>query len=332
MKFSTPVTLAELARISGCEPVGDPSFTLTGINEIHRVVPGDITFVDVEKYYAKALGSAATCIIINKVVEAPIGKVLLVAADPFNAYNALTEFFQPRIPVSSAGVPNVHPHARIGRNVVMGDNVFIDAGAEIGHNVVIGNNVTIGDHTIIHANVTILDNCHIGKHCCINSGSVIGGEAFYFKARPYGRDKMLTKGRVIIHDHVDIGANCTIDRGVSDDTIIGECTKLDNLIQIGHDTRIGRRCIIAAQTGIAGVVDIEDDVIIWGQVGINKDLRIGSKAVLMAKTGVMSSLEGGKAYGGMVADDLKSFMRKEAIMRKLVNYWIKIERWLGKID
>ena len=164
----------------------------------------------------------------------------------------------------------------------------------LGINVAIGSDVTIGAHTLIHANVTLYDRTQIGEYCCINSGTVIGGEAFYFKARPYGRDKMLTKGGVKIGNHVDIGANCTVDGGVSANTEIGDWTKLDNLIQIGHDTVIGKRCLIASQVGIAGVVIIEDDVILWGQVGVVKDLTIGKGAELFGKTGVMSSLEGGE--------------------------------------
>ncbi|MEZ4828843.1 MAG: UDP-3-O-(3-hydroxymyristoyl)glucosamine N-acyltransferase [Bacteroidia bacterium] len=317
MKLQQPITLEEAGNILGCPITGPSDHMIEGINEIHRVVPGDLTFVDIEKYYQKALSSAATTVIINKTVDVPAGKGLIISEDPFRDYNRLTEYFQPQKPLDTAGTPQMGEGVKTGKHVVFGENVKIGAFSEIGHNCVIGSNVTLGAHCRIHANVTIYDHSILGDEVCINSGTVIGGEAFYFKARPWGREKMLSKGRTIIGNHVDIGANCTIDRGVSADTVIGEWTKLDNLIQIGHDTVIGKRCIIASQVGIAGVVTVEDDVILWGQVGVTKDLTIGRGAELLGKTGVMSSLEGGKKYLGMVAVEARQMLREIAAMRKL---------------
>ncbi|MEZ4774127.1 MAG: UDP-3-O-(3-hydroxymyristoyl)glucosamine N-acyltransferase [Bacteroidia bacterium] len=317
MKLQEPITLQTAGQILECEFAGPADHLIEGINEIHRVVPGDLTFVDIEKYYHKALTSAATTVIINKLVDPPAGKGLLISDDPFRDYNRLTEYLQPQKPLNTAGTPIMGEGVKIGHNVVFGENVKIGDFTEIGHNCVIGSEVTIGTHGRIHANVTIYDHSQLGDHVCINSGTVIGGEAFYFKARPYGRDKMVSKGRVIIGNHVDIGSNCTIDRGVSAVTEIGDWTKLDNLIQIGHDTIIGKRCIIASQVGIAGVVNIEDDVILWGQVGVTKDLTIGKGAELLGKTGVMSSLEGGKKYLGMVAIEARQMLREIAALRKL---------------
>jgi UDP-3-O-[3-hydroxymyristoyl] glucosamine N-acyltransferase len=157
----------------------------------------------------------------------------------------------------------------------------------------------------------------LGNRVCIQSGTVIGGEAFYYKSRPTGKDKLLSKGRVVIEDRVEIGANCTIDRGVSGDTRIGEGTILDNLIQIGHDTVVGKNCLFASQVGVAGVVTIEDNVILWGQVGVNKDLTIGKGAILLGKAGVMSSLEGGKTYFGFVASEHRQALREFAAARRL---------------
>lgn len=330
MKLTPPVSLGQLARLLDCDYEGNSDHLITGINEIHRVEPGDLTFVDIEKYYKKALGSAATTIIINKKVTPPAGKGLLISDDPFRDYNRLTEHFQPRTPLNVSGTPKLGEGVRIGNNVVFGEGVEIGDFAEIGHNTVIGSHVKIGARTMIHPNVTIYDHCTVGNDVCINSGTVIGGEAFYFKARPYGRDKMLSKGTVIIEDHVDIGANCTIDKGVSAATVIGEWTKLDNLIQIGHDTIIGKRCIIASQVGIAGVVTVEDDVILWGQVGVVKDLTIGKGAELFGKAGVMSSLEGGKKYLGMVAVEARQKLREIAALKKLPDLISDWEKKNGK--
>lgn len=317
MKLTEGIRLKKLAELLDIEFVGPENHKVLGINEIHKVEAGDLTFVDIEKYYDKALNSKATTILINKKVEAPEGKGLLISDDPFRDYNKLTEHFQPRMPLDTKGEPQMGTGVKIGTNVVFGEGVVLEDGVEIGHNVVVGSYVRIGANSLIHANVSIYDNCVIGANVCINSGTVIGGEAFYFKARPHGRDKMLTKGRVVIEDHVDIGANCTIDRGVSGDTVIGEWTKLDNLIQIGHDTVIGKKCLIASQVGIAGVVTVEDEVVLWGQVGVNKDLTIGKGAQLYGKTGVMSDLAGGKTYLGMVAVEARQKLREIAAIRKL---------------
>ncbi|MCB9232700.1 MAG: UDP-3-O-(3-hydroxymyristoyl)glucosamine N-acyltransferase [Bacteroidia bacterium] len=330
MKLPQPVTLAEAAAILNCQFIGPADHLITGINEIHCVEPGDLTFSDVEKYFAKALKSAATTVLLNKRVDPPTGKGILLSDQPFHDYNRLTEHFQPRSPLSRKGEPRCGTGVKIGQGVVFGENVHLEDGVEIGHNAVIGSNVTIGKHSLIHANVTIYDNCEIGAHCTLNAGAVIGGEAFYYKQTQEAKFKMLTKGRVIIHDHVDIGANSTIDRGVSGDTIIGEYTKIDNLVQVGHDTVIGKRCILASQVGIAGVSHIGDDVVLWGQVGVVSDVKIGDKAVLYGKTGVMSSLEGGKKYGGIVADDAKAFLRKEGALKRLIEIMPELEQLLKK--
>ncbi|MEM6264458.1 MAG: UDP-3-O-(3-hydroxymyristoyl)glucosamine N-acyltransferase [Bacteroidota bacterium] len=326
MKLSAPVSLEKAAHLLDCEFAGPAHHLVTGFNEIHRVEPGDLTFVDVEKYYEKALTSAATTILINKQVEVPMGKGLLISDDPFRDFNRFNEHFFPRQPLDQVGKPVLGAGVKVGNNVVFGKGVVIEEGAEIGHNCVIGNHVHIGSNSLIHANVTLYDHITIGHDCCIGSGTVLGGEAFYFKARPYGRDKMLTKGRVIVGNHVDIGCNCTIDRGVTADTMIGDWTKLDNLIQIGHDTIIGKKCVIASQVGIAGVVTIEDEVSLWGHAGITQDLTIGKGAVVMGKTGVQSSLEGGKKYLGMMAVELRHRLRMEAALKKLPDLIRKIER------
>lgn len=329
MKLRQNTTLKAVADILGCEYIGNPAHIISGFNEIHLVEKGDATFTDVAKYYEKALTSAATTIIINQKVEAPEGKALLIHNEPFTAYNILTEHFQPRFAFDTAAEPSLGKNVKIGRNVVFGENVLIGDNVEIGHNTTIGSNVTIGNDCLIYANVFIADETVIGNEVCINAGCVIGGEGFYFKSRANSKEKLLSKGRVVIHDHVDIGANCTIDKGISGDTTIGEWSKLDSLIQVGHDTVIGKRCLIAAQVGIAGVVIIEDDVMIWGQAGINKDLVIGKGAIILGKTGVMSSLPGGKKYLGMIANEHREVLRQEVAIRHLPDFMAKVKKALG---
>jgi UDP-3-O-[3-hydroxymyristoyl] glucosamine N-acyltransferase len=146
---------------------------------------------------------------------------------------------------------------------------------------------------------------------------VIGADAFYFKKRPAGYDKMLSCGRAIIRDRVEIGANCTVDKGVSGDTVIGEGTKFDNHVHIGHDTVIGKNCLFAAQVGVAGVVVVEDDVILWGQVGVQKDLVIGKGAVVLGQSGVPKSLEGGITYFGSPVREAREKMKELAMIKRL---------------
>lgn len=301
MKFRQPHTLKNIAQLIDCTFVGDDDFPVLGMNEIHVVESGDIVFVDHPKYYDKALDSAATIILINKEVTCPLGKALLISDDPFRDFNKLTNHFKP---FQSA-------NSQISSTAVIGDNSVIQPNSFIGHNVV------IGDHCVIHSNVSIYDDAIIGNHVTIHAGSVLGSNAFYYKNRPEGYDRLKSSGRVVLEDHVDIGAGCTIDRGVTGDTTIKEGSKIDNLVQIGHDTIIGKKCLIASQVGIAGCVIIEDEVTIWGQVGITSGITIGKKAVISAKAGVSKSLEGGKSYFGIPADDFRSKYKEIASIRKI---------------
>lgn len=301
MKFPKPHTLKEIANLIGTSYVGDDEFPVLGMNEIHVVEPGDIVFVDHPKYYDKALESAATIVLINKEVDCPEGKALLVSDDPFRDFNKLTNHFKP---FKSS-------------NVAIANNAIIGEGTVIQPNCFIGNNVVIGKNCIIHSNVSIYDDSIIGDNVIIHAGTVLGASAFYYKNRPEGYDQLKSGGRVVIEDNVDIGAACTIDRGVTADTTIKEGAKLDNQVQIGHDTIVGKKCLIASQVGIAGCTIIEDEVTIWGQVGITSGVTIGKKAIISAKAGVSKSLEGGKHYFGIPADDFRSKYKEIASIRKI---------------
>ena len=310
MKFPRVHTLSEIAEFTGLEYVGDKDFPVTGINEIHVVEPGDIVFVDHPKYYDKALNSAATVILINKKVECPEGKALLLSKDPFSDFNKITMRFRPFVPASST-IANT---ARIGGNTVIQPNVFI------------GNNVEIGEGCLIHPNVSIYDNCIIGDCVVIHSGTVIGADAFYFQKRTHGFDKLHSCGRVVIQDGVEIGASCTIDKGVTGDTIIGAGTKLDNQVQVAHDTVIGKKCLIASQVGIAGCVRIEDEVTLWGQVGVISDITIGKGAVVYAQSGVSKDLEPGKTYFGSPAGEAREKYRELALFKILPEILEKLKK------
>ena len=301
MKFPSPVSLDELSKLTGSQMMSRTKSLVSGINEIHKVESGDITFVDHPKYYEKALHSAATFVIINKVTEVPDNKALLISDDPFSAYITIVKKFRKFKAASKA----ISETSSIGEGTVIQPGSFV------------GENVRIGKNCIIHSNVSIYDHSLIGDDVIIHANTVIGADAFYFKRRPEGYDKMLSCGRVVIHDKVEIGASCTIDKGVSGDTIIGAGTKIDNQVHVGHDTVIGKNCLFAAQVGIAGVVTIEDDVILWGQVGVQKDLTIGKGAVVLGQSGIPKSLEGGKTYFGSPVQDAREKMKELALVKQL---------------
>jgi len=302
MKFNNLQTLKQIAQIIQCEYVGDANFSVSGINEIHVVEKGDLVFVDHPKYYDKALNSAATTILINKKVDCPTGKALLISEDPFRDFNKLTHHFKPFIAAT----------ASIATSASIGD------GTRIQPNVFIGNNVSIGSHCMIHPNVTIYDNTIIGNHVTIHANTVLGADAFYYKNRPEGFDKLLSGGNVVLEDHVDLGASCTIDRGVTGSTTIGRGTKIDNQVHIGHDTVIGKKCLIASQTGVAGCVIIEDEVTLWGQVGTNSGITIGKGAVILGQTGVTKSVEGGKSYFGTPVAESREKLKELAEMKRFL--------------
>lgn len=301
MKFPSVFPLKEIAAIIDSEYVGDDNFPVHGMNEIHVVEPGDIVFVDHPKYYDKALQSAATIVLINKEVDCPDGKALLISDDPFRDFNKLTRHFRP---FQSSGT-SIAATAQIGEGTVIQPNSFV------------GNNVKIGSNCLIHSNVSIYDNTVIGDNVIIHAGTILGADAFYYKKRPEGFDQLLSGGRVVIHDNVGIGALCTIDKGVTGDTTIGEGTKIDNQVHVGHDTVIGKKCLIASQTGIAGCVVIEDEVTLWGQVGVASGITIGSKAVLMAQSGISKSLEGGKSYFGSPAEEAREKMKQLTYVKRI---------------
>ncbi len=300
MTFKSPQTLKTIAELIGAKYVGDENFQIFGTNEIHRVKKGEIVFVNHPKYYDKALNSDATIILIDKEVDCPEGKALLVSDDPFRDFNKINDHFT-----------GIQTFETTGNNLSVGEN------CKIHPSVIIGNDVKIGDNCMIFPNVVIGDRTVIGNNCIIQAGTVLGGDAFYYNKNAEGYRKMLSVGNVILEDNVEIGVNCCIDRGVTDSTIIKKGSKLDNLIQIGHDTVLGERTLVASGAMIAGCCIIEDDVQVWGQVGMASGKRVGKGAVLLGKTGVNRDLEGGKTYFGSLAEEFREYLKKEVKLKNL---------------
>ena len=303
MKFPSPVSVSWLADLIQAEIAGNANDMIKGLNEIHRVEEGDVCFVDHPKYYNKSLNSAATFIIINsRDIIIPAGKTILIVDDPFESYLKIVQHFRPFL----------------SSNKPISDSATIGEGSVIMPNVYIGHQVTIGKNCIIQPNVSILDYTQIGDNVMIQSGTVIGSDAFYYntkKNREMWYKKMQSCGGVIIQDNVEIGAGCTIDRGVTSDTFVGAGTKMDNLIHIAHDVVIGKNCLFAAQVAIAGGTTLKDGVVLWGQVGISKTLTIGNNVTILAQSGVGKDIEDGKVYFGSPAED--------AVIKKKELVWIK---------
>lgn len=301
MKLNRPHSVKEIADIIGCDFVGNEDHKVTGINEIHMVETGDLVFVDHPKYYDKALNSAATTILIDKEVECPEGKALIISEAPFDDYNKLTKHFRPPI----------------FQDVNVGEGTEIDPSANIYPNVFIGRECKIGKNVTLYPGAVIGDFSVLEDGVVVGSNSVIGHYAFYYKKKPDGFDRMHTCGGVRLEKNVEIGALCTIDAGVSGVTVVGEGTKIDNQVHIGHDTIVGKHCLMAANVGIAGCVTIEDHVTLWGQVGVVSDVVIGEGAVVYGQSGVGKSLAPGKSYLGSPCSEARIRFREIAAVKKL---------------
>jgi UDP-3-O-[3-hydroxymyristoyl] glucosamine N-acyltransferase len=310
MDFPQPIPVTDLASQLNARLIGDDSLLAHGINEIHKVRPGDITFSDVEKYFQKSIQSAATIILLNAEAPCPEGKAILVCENPFEAYDGLVKKYRPFRPLST----NISQEA------------VIDPSAIIEPNVVIGPDVTIGKNCHIQANTTIYEHTIIGDDVIIEPNCVISSNAFYYKAYKDYRKKWRSGGRVVIENDVHIGAGSTIAKGVSGDTFIGKGTKIDCQVQIGHGAVVGKNCLITAQVGIAGKTVIGDNVVIYGQVGIAHGLTIGDNVIIGAKSGVSKNIKSGGYYFGYPAKDAKAFLKEMAALRRLPEFFKNIDK------
>jgi UDP-3-O-[3-hydroxymyristoyl] glucosamine N-acyltransferase len=309
MKLKSPISAEYLAALFNLELIGDKNRLIQGLNEIHNVQQGDITFVDHPKYYAKTLSSAATVVIINQRIEAPSDKTLLYHTEPFEIYTAIAKEHHP----SYFSIQRIE-------TTEIGEGTWIASTASIGHEVKIGKNCQI------HPGVVLYPYTSIGDNVIIHANTVIGADAFYYKKKSDGYHKMHTAGHTEIEDNVEIGPNCTIVAGVSAPTRIGRGTKLDGLVHIGHDAVIGQDCILAAQVGIAGNVIIGNRVIFYGKAGSTKNVTIGDDAIIMGASQVGKNLEGGKSYLGTPAAELRTVAREWAMIKKLPDLWDKLKQ------
>lgn len=324
---SGPLTLQEIADLTGAQLKGEAALSLADVAPLDRASASDISFFDNPKYVEQfEHSSAGACFVKAKFAErAPKDMALLICDDPYRAYALVAQRFYPFVPPTEG----ISPHANIHDSAVIGQHVTIDSGVVIGRRVEIGDgciisaNAVIGDGVVIGANTrigatTTISHALIGQDCIIHRGVHIGQDGFGFALGRDGHVKVPQLGRVVIENDVEIGAGTCIDRGTGPDTFIGEGTKIDNLVQIGHNVQIGKRVIVVSQVGISGSTRIGDGVVIGGQAGLAGHLKIGPGVRLAARSGVSADIPAGQAYGGTPAVPIKDWHRQVIALNRII--------------
>jgi UDP-3-O-[3-hydroxymyristoyl] glucosamine N-acyltransferase len=327
--------LGELARILGCRLVGNPDIEISGVSEIQNAKGGDLTFLTNPKYRRFLKTTKASAVLLEK--EIPDLKISqLVCSEPYVAFaKALSLFYPEELPEPGISKKaSISPTAKVGEDCYIGDFVFIGENTKVGKGVrifpgvYIGDNCEIGDYTVVFPNVTIYNGVRIGRFVRIHSGTVIGSDGFgyAFSRKEKKIYKVPQTGGVVIEDFVEIGANTTIDRGTIGDTVIGEGTKIDNLVQIGHNVKIGRYCFIVSQVGISGSTKIGDFVTLAGKVGVAGHIEIASNVTVAAKSGVTKSIRKAGTYAGFPVRPYKEWRKVQVLIERLPEIYERVKK------
>ena len=330
-----PATVADVCSWTGATVDDERAayVVLQGVGPLDAAGPGDLTFLDNKKYVDRlAETRASACLVHGRFADrVPEGVVALVTADPYRAFATVVGRFYPAALKlegaygESGGIsPAAHVHAAarlepgvtVEPGAVIGARAEIGTGSVIGANAVIGHDVRIGRNCHVASGTTLI-HCLVGNRVIIHSGTRIGQDGFGFAMGPKGHQKVPQIGRVVIQDDVEIGANCTIDRGANRDTVIGEGTKIDNLVQIAHNVVVGRHCVIVSQVGVSGSTVLGDFVVLAGQAGITGHLTIGSGAQIGAQAGVMTDVGPGVRIAGSPGKPVREYAREIATLKKL---------------
>lgn len=322
------LTLTDLATLTGAQlQSANPNHLIEDVASLSDATSSHLSFLDNPKYAdAFAASHAGAAFVRSKYQDrAPAGMALLLSEDPYRCYAvAAAYFYPPQIqPTEISASAAIAPSAKIGQRVRIESGVVIGERAEIADDVTIGANSVIGDGVVIGQACRIgslcsLSYCIIGRNAIIHPGVHIGQDGFGFAMGRGGHLKVPQLGRVMIGHDVEIGSGTCIDRGSGPDTIIGDGSKIDNLVQIGHNVQLGRGCVIVSQVGISGSTHFGDGVVVGGQAGIAGHLQIGSGAMLAARTGVMQNLDAGKTYGGTPAMPIKDWHRQVVALNWLI--------------
>ena len=333
-------TLKEIAELVGGEIVGDAKIVITGVAGIQDAREGDITFLANPKYFSFLEKTGASAVITSRDIKAQ-AKPIIRIDNPSLAFTKVVTFILPK---SEEHFKRIHKNAVIGKNVKLGLNlaigafVVIEDGCSIGDNTIIypncyvGRKSSIGSDTLIYSNVSLRENCFVGDRVIIHCGTVIGSDGFGFVAVDGIHHKIPQTGIVVVEDDVEIGANVTIDRARIDKTIIGQGTKIDNQVQIAHNVRIGKNCLIVAQVGISGSTTIGNNVILAGKVGVAGHLTVGDNSVVMGNSGVIKSLPAGSVVWGFPAKPAQEAKKISACVQILPRLFDSFKEIKNKIE
>ncbi|MBQ7704413.1 MAG: UDP-3-O-(3-hydroxymyristoyl)glucosamine N-acyltransferase [Selenomonadaceae bacterium] len=325
--------LKEIAEIVGGELIGNGDIKITGLNSIDTARAGDLTFAD-EKHVAEAKNCAASAVIIPKNFTGEIPKNSIKSAEPKIAFAKLMEIFKPQIKIpagisSQAYIGNntkIAPTAKIMAFAYIDDNAEISDGAIIYPHTYIGQNAKIGKDTIIYSSVTIREYCEIGARCVIHASAVIGADGFGFTTKNGVHTKVPQIGNVIVEDDVEIGAHVGIDRAAMGSTVIGHGTKIDNLVHIAHNCKIGANCLIVALTGISGSTIVGDNVTFGGQTGTVGHIKIGGHSVYAGRSGITKNMPEGFFGSGFPVQPHNDWLRSQAAIQKIPDLMKKIRQ------
>lgn len=302
-------TVAEIASHLQGEVVGDPSTQITGFSPADRSQPGDLTFAENDSYLQRAESSAATAVLVQTKGRESSSKILIRVANVRVAYARLLPLFFPEKQYSPGVDPTakvadsarIDPTAYVGPCCVIGENVVIGAGCVLEALDFVGEHCQLGEHVRLFPNVTLYNRTEVGSRVRIHAGTVVGSDGFGYVQDNGSHLKVPQIGHVIIRDDVELGANVTVDRGALGPTVIGQGTKVDNLVQIAHNVGIGSNCMIVAQTGIAGSAKMGDEVVLGGQSGIAGHLRLGDRVIVGARSAVTQNVRDGERVLGFPA-------------------------------
>ena len=334
--------LKEIAELVGGELIGNGEIQITGLNSIDTAKQGDLTFAD-EKHVAAAKNSSASAVIIPKNFEGEIPANVIKAENPKVAFAMLMEIFKPQIKLAD-GISDkayIGNGAKISSTAKVMAFAYIDDGAEISDGAIIyphtyiGQNAKIGADTVIYSSVTIREYCEVGARCVIHASTVIGADGFGFTTKGGVHTKVPQIGNVVIEDDVEIGAHVGIDRAAMGSTVIGHGTKIDNLVHIGHNCKIGANCLIVAQTGISGSTIVGDNVTFGGQTGTVGHIKIGGNSVYAARSGITKNMSAGVFCSGFPAQNHNDWLKLQASLQKvpaLIKKVLKLEKNISQLE
>ena len=325
------MNLGDVAKKINGVVVGDPSIEITGVGSLETAEPGEITFAKGKMFLDRLKNSKASAVLVKTEEEIEMNQI--ISSNPELAFARLLEYFHPR----QKPKPGIHPSAVHGDNVLLGKRVSIGPLVSLGDNVqigddsvvcsgaVVGDNCKLGNHTLIHSNVTLYSNSILGNHVTLHAGAVIGSDGFGYTVDEKGAHVKINQiGNVIIEDNVEIGANSCIDRAATGTTLIKKGTKIDNLVQVGHNCTIGENCILVAQAGIAGSCNLGHHVVLAGQAGLSDHVTVGNNVTLAAKSAALRDIKDDSVFGGIPAVPLNIWKRSVTILPKLPDLARKI--------